>query len=261
MSLRIFKSPTIAAGSNAKTVKGDSVYQTAIMYLAPHTQSTVGNVCPMAIMAGCDQACLYKAGRAELFASIPAARIAKTQRYFKSRVAFMAELVRDLEKFVKHCAKQDVKPACRLNGTSDIQWEIAHPVERQGMRHASIFEAFPEVVFYDYTKITKRTYRDLPANYSLTLSYSAANPLYAASVVQAASTNGVNVAVVFRTKKMRNAVMASRFTVGSNGAAMTRDVINGDETDMRFLDPKGVIVGLYAKGPGKKDTTGFVLDV
>jgi len=35
-------------------------------------------------------------------------------------------------------------------------------------------------------------------------------------------------------------------------------VFNGDESDLRFLDPQGVIVGLYAKGKAKKDTSGFV---
>ena len=36
-------------------------------------------------------------------------------------------------------------------------------------------------------------------------------------------------------------------------------VINGDENDLRFLDPKGVVVGLKAKGKAKTDTTGFVV--
>ena len=31
-----------------------------------------------------------------------------------------------------------------------------------------------------------------------------------------------------------------------------------NESDLRFLDPKGHIVGLYAKGKAKKDTSGFV---
>lgn len=254
MSLKEFKSKTIAAGNNAKTVKGDSVYQTAIMYLAPHKASLMGNVCPMAATAMCIEACLYGAGRAEFLPSIPKARIAKTERYFRNRAAFMAELVRDLSRFVKHCAAQDVKPACRLNGTSDIQYEIAHPVERNGQKFASIFEAFPEVVFYDYTKIYKRCYRTLPANYSLTLSYSAANPAYAAAIMQTARETGCNVATVFRSKAARNALLAT----GWNGLP----VIDGDKTDMRFLDDKGVIVGLYAKGKaGRADQSGFVVDI
>ena len=254
MSTKIFKSPTILAGLNAKTVKGDKAgdYATAIMYLAPASQSLMGNVCPMAQTAGCEMGCLSKAGRAGMFTSIEKARIAKTQRYFADRFAFMAELVRDIYKFTKRCAKHGVKPAVRLNGTSDIQWEIGHPVYRNGERFASIFEAFPEVQFYDYTKVYKRAYRKLPANYALCLSYSNANSAYADAVWKAAMETGTNIAVVYRTKELRDRLVADR------GPA-ERPIINGDETDMRFTDPRGVIVGLYAKGPAKKDTTGFVV--
>ena len=262
-ALKEFKSRTIAAGANAKTVKGDKIYQTAIMYLAPASASGVGNVCAMAETAKCIEGCLFKAGRAAFTPSINPARIAKTRRYFADRSAFMAELVRDLTSFTRHCARIGVKPAVRLNGTSDIQWEIAHPCVRNGQTFDSIFAAFPDVTFYDYTKIIKRAYRALPANYSLTLSYSAANQNYAASVIKAARETGLNVAVVYRHKAFRDSLLAegallAADTFGLNNA-IHLSVINGDETDMRFLDKQGVIVGLYAKGPAKKDTSGFVI--
>jgi len=250
-----FKSPTIRAGGNAKTIKGDKRgdYQTAIMYLAPARMAGGANICPMAQLAGCDPThgggCLVNEGRARLMSSINIARIAKTRRYLDNRAAFIAELVRDLERFVRHTARHGVKAAVRLNGTSDIQWEVAHPCERNGKRFASLFEAFPEVTFYDYTKIYKRAYRALPSNYSLTLSYSEANQGYADAIMKAHSDTGLNVAVVYRTKALRNAMVI-------NGNFPT---IDGDQTDMRFLDPKGVIVGLYAKGTSKRDTTGFVI--
>lgn len=252
----MFKSKTIRSGGNAKTIKGDKLgnYETAIMYLAPASQSLLGNVCPMAQQAACEMGCLSKAGRAGMFSSIVEARIAKTQRYFRDRAVFMADLVKDVAAFVRYCDKRGVKPAVRLNGTSDIQWEVAHPCYRDGERFASIFEAFPEVEFYDYTKIYKRVSRKLPANYSLTLSYSEANRAYADAVKQAATWSRVNVAVVFRTKAIRDSYMASGF----EGV----EVLDGDETDMRFTDPKGHthVIGLYAKGPAKRDTSGFVID-
>ncbi|AIK68472.1 hypothetical protein Lo5R7ANS_02 [Mesorhizobium phage vB_MloP_Lo5R7ANS] len=261
--LTMYRGTLIRSGGNAKTIKGDKAgeYETAIMYLAPASQSLMGNVCPMAIMAGCEKACLFKAGRAGIFEAIPAARIAKTQRYFSDRVAFMAELHRDIAAFVRYCNRKGVKPAVRLNGTSDIQWEVGHPVA--GFK--SIFEAFPMVQFYDYTKITKRAYRALPANYALTLSYSEANPAYAAAVIKAACETGLNMAVVYRSKAIRDNMLYSGDAFGdaSNGVVSTtrviRQVIDGDETDMRFSDPRGVIVGLYAKGPAKRDTSGFVV--
>lgn len=251
-----FKSPTIRAGGNAKTVKGDKAgqYQTAIMYLAPHKAALLGNVCPMAEIAGCVKACLFNEGRARFTPSINPARIAKTQRYFADRQAFIAELVRDLEKFVRHCERHKVKPAVRLNGTSDIQWETAHACERNGVRYESLFHAFPEIQFYDYTKIMKRAYKALPSNYALTLSYSAANQAYADSVVKAFRETGCNMAIVYRTKAYRDML------ISQNGSESSfADIINGDETDMRFLDRKGVIVGLYAKGTSKKDQSGFIV--
>lgn len=265
----MFSGTLIRSGNNAKTVKGDgATYETAIMYLAPYTASGMGNVCPMAETAGCVKGCLFTAGRAGTFPSINKARAAKTARYFKDRAAFMAELVRDIERFVRYCDKRGVKPAVRLNGTSDIQWEVGHPCVRdfdwcdEPWEFASIFEAFPEVQFYDYTKVYKRAYRALPENYSLTLSYSMANRAYANAVLQAASDTGMNVSIVFRTKATLAKMVARPLTfigAGMGCASVQRKIIDGDETDMRFTDPKGVIVGLYAKGAAKHDTTGFVL--
>ncbi|TPI67607.1 hypothetical protein FJ420_02020 [Mesorhizobium sp. B3-1-3] len=260
----MFKSKTIRSGGNAKTIKGDKLgnYETAIMYLAPASQSLLGNVCPMAQQAGCEMGCLSKAGRAGMFSSIVNARIAKTQRYFRDRATFMADLVKDVAAFVRYCDKRGVKPAVRLNGTSDIQWEVAHPCYRDGSRFGSIFEAFPEVQFYDYTKVYKRAYRSLPANYRLTLSYSMANVGYADAILTTARETGANVAVVFRTKAQRDEYTTrpeTFFAAQLGGASICRPVIDGDETDMRFTDPSGVIVGLYAKGPAKRDTSGFVI--
>lgn len=268
---KIFKSKTILAGLNAKTIKGDKreLYATAIMYLAPYTMAG-RNVCPMAETAGCIKGCLVNSGQAAVFSSINKARVAKTRRYLDNRVDFMAELVRDIERFVVWCAKHGVKPAVRLNGTSDIQWEVAHPCHRyvrtEGGKHvytafASIFAAFPEVQFYDYTKVYKRAYRTMPSNYSLTLSYSEANPAYADAVIGAARDTGMNMAVVYRTKALRDAIAASGGDHFHGATRVTnRRVIDGDETDMRFTDPKGVIVGLYAKGRNAKaDTSGFVI--
>jgi hypothetical protein len=261
---KIFHSPTIRAGNNAKTIKGDkaSEYATAIMYLAPAKMAGGANLCAMAHVAKCDPndggGCLYEAGRAAVHKSVNIARVNKTKRYLKSRSDFMTELVRDIKRFIKWCAKLGKKPAIRLNGTSDIQWEIAHPCIVDGVRYASLFAAFPEVQFYDYTKIVKRVLKPLPSNYHLTLSYSNANPDYAKSVVNAARESGANIAVVYRTKELRDDL--TQYPIHFEG--ITRAVINGDLTDMRFVDPSRVIVGLYAKGKAaKRDTSGFVIGV
>jgi hypothetical protein len=256
--LKPWKSRTIAAGANAKTVKGDDTYFTAIMYLAPYTSSGAGNLCATAHIAECHVGCLFRSGRAALFDSVNNARIAKTKRYFASRAAFMQELVRDISAFERRCKALGVKPAVRLNGTSDIPWEIAHPCTRNGVAFKSIFDAFPAVTFYDYTKVPKRVYRQLPANYSLTLSYSGANYAYGEMAMKAAFETGANLAVVFRSKTARDRAMQA--PLGTLTQFMGRPILNGDETDMRFLDPLKSIVGLYAKGPAKRDQSGFVVD-
>ena len=115
---------------------------------------------------------------------------------------------------------------------------------------ANIFQEFPEVQFYDYTKIANRKVKDIP-NYHLTWSYSNANPNYASYLNQVMLDNIMNVAVVYREP----------LPIG-----MTRwkgyPVVDGDQDDLRFLDPKGGhIVALYAKGKAKKDQTGFVQEV
>lgn len=233
----------IRVGGNAKTVKGDKggKYITGIMYLIPWTQSGMGNVCPMAEKAGCIDGCLVSAGRG-VMRNVHAGRQRKTEWFFRDRAGFMAQLVKDCKGLARYCQKHNVKPALRLNGTSDIRWETI-ACERDGTRYASIMEAFPEIQFYDYTKIANR--RNLPANYTLTFSYSAATDLYKRQA-DIALANGMNMAVVWRTKD----AIPAQF--------MGRDVIDGDETDMRFLDPSNVIVGLYAKGKAKQDMTGFV---
>ncbi len=245
----MFRGKLIASGSNAKTVKGDgSDFETAIMYLAPFTLAGAGNVCSMAAIAACWQGCLNSAGRGA-FNNVQKARIRKTRQYMTERAQFMADLVADLEAFSRYCARKNVRPCVRLNGTSDIMWERGHPVMRGNMRHGSLMAAFPDITFYDYSKIYKRVDRPLPTNYRLTLSYSGANADYAAEITKRVESGMANAAIVFRNRKRVEAELKKEKT------------IDGDETDMRFLDPQGgYVVALYAKGKAKRDTSGFVVD-
>lgn len=216
---------------NTKTVKGEKLgYQTYIMHLAPSTLSGY-NTCPMA-SAGCAASCLNTAGRGQ-FTATQTARIRKTIWFFENRESFMAQLVKDVEAAIRKATREGFIPTFRLNGTSDIRWENI-PVGG----YANIMEMFPTVQFYDYTKLPNR--RNIPANYHLTFSRSESNDQY----VQVAMQNGMNVAVVF--DKMPDTFAG-------------RTVIDGTETDLRFLDGSNVIVGLEAKGKAKRDTSGFVI--
>jgi hypothetical protein len=222
---------------------------TAPLHLAPHTLSGY-NVCPMASL-GCIQACLNTAGRGGMFKageqsnSIQRARIRKTKMFFEQRELFFDYLRSDIEKLLRLSAKNSLSCGVRLNATSDIPWESYKPYENSSK---SIFEIFPDVMFYDYTKRTNRT--NIPKNYHLTFSLSEDNEKQAESMIK----RGMNVAVVYSSKN---------FPVKDFIGMQRTKVINGDEHDFRPLDgtfKKGVIVGLKAKGKAKKNgtSTGFV---
>lgn len=232
---------------NPKILKGlKQGFNTYILHLAPANLSGY-ETCPKRT-AGCTAACLNTAGRGGMFKKgentnmIQQARIRKTKMFFENRVQFMADLVKDIELAIKQSAKKDLTPVFRLNGTSDLAWE-KYEVVRGGKLFRNIFDAFSEVTFYDYTKIPGRKVKDI-ANYSLTFSEADDNALETLNAIRA----GMNVATVFGIKK--NTPMPKMW----NGLP----VFNGDDSDLRFLDPKGVVVGLYAKGKAKKDTSGFV---
>jgi hypothetical protein len=232
---------------NPKVLKGMAQgYNTYILHLAPADLSGYETCAKRT--AGCTAACLNTAGRGGMFKRgentnvIQQARIRKTKMFFENRVEFMTTLVKDIELGIKQSKKMELVPVFRLNGTSDLSWE-KYEVVRNGKLFRNIFTAFPEVQFYDYTKVLGRKVKEY-SNYQLTFSAADGND----SDVLRAMNEGLNVAVVFGIKK----------TLPMPVDYLSRPVFNGDESDLRFLDPKGVIVGLYAKGKAKKDTTGFV---
>jgi hypothetical protein len=232
---------------NPKVLKGmKQGFNTYILHLAPANVSGY-ETCPKRT-AGCTAACLNLAGRGGMFKRgettnvIQEARKRKTKLFFENRTEFMVQLVKDIELAIKQSAKLDLIPVFRLNGTSDLAFE-KYEVVRNGVTYRNIFAAFPEVQFYDYTKILGRKFRDIP-NYHLTFSAADGNDVD----VLKAIAQGYNIATVFGIKK------TEPMPESYNGLP----VFNGDDSDLRFLDPKGVVVGLYAKGKAKKDTTGFV---
>ena len=229
----------LSIDTNAKTIKGQlKGYLTGILYLAPSNESGVVNTCGYASQ-GCSAACLFTAGRGA-FQNVRKARVEKTMLFHSAKAEFMDQLVDDVKALKKKAEKLGFNPCVRLNGTSDISWETI-PVGKA----SNIFELFPDVPFYDYTKNIKKVLKlkENPlTNYSLTFSRSESN----ASHAELALSLGVNVAMVFKDLEKVD-------------FAFNRPVINGDESDLRFLDPKGVIVGLKAKGKAKHDNSGFVL--
>jgi len=237
--------------TNAKTVKGERLgYLTGVLYLAPAKLSGY-QVCAMAATAQCEKACLNLAGLGGVYTSIQKSRIAKTRRFFEDRDNFMLDVVKSIRGLIKLARKprrvkgrfaKRYQVLVRLNGTSDIRWELV-PVTIDGVTYANLMLAFPDVQFYDYTKLANR--RNLPDNYDLTFSYSGVKA-YAPQVAKAQKAL-MRIAVVFRHVED----IPKRF-IGLR-------CIGGDNSDVRHIERQNVVVALYAKGPAKHDATGFVV--
>lgn len=227
---------------NPKAVKAQSYgWLNAIHYMAPHRLAAVGNLCGDA-SPGCIELCLgAHSGAAIYYPSVMRSRIAKAKRFMKDRKAYMRDMRKAIIAAAKLAARKAMRLCVRPNGSTDLAWEAIR--DDEGL---TLPERFPAIQFTDYTKSFKRALAHaqgkLPANVHLTFSRSETNEEQCKLVLAA----GGNVAVVFR-----GAIPATYL-----GAL----VINGDEHDLRHLDPRGVIVGLTPKGPAaRRDKSGFVV--
>ena len=223
---------------NHKTIKGEKFgWKTFGLHLAPYKLAGI-NVCPHATV-GCSTACLNTAGRG-VMRSVQDARIKKTKWFHQDRHGFLLQLYKEIKSAVKSTAKTELGSCFRLNLTSDLPWENLWVVEEH-----------PKQTFYDYTKSKNRMFGYLggchwgswPENYHLTFSRSEVTE---DEQVHEICDRGGNVAIVFRDH------------LPSHWQGI--EVIDGDISDLRFQDPRGVIVGLRAKGLAKKDETGFVIE-
>ena len=221
-------SKALLTTNNAKTIKGEKLgYITYILYMSAYTQNAKGiNVCSHA-SAGCAASCLVGSGFGGMYTGVQKGRIDKTNYFLSNRTAFLFQLKSEIEKAIrKHEGNAIV--TIRLNGTSDLPYEKYKVFDGK-----NIFEVFPSVQFYDYTKNHTRFDKVLPSNYHLTFSRSETNHEKAMELLN----RGINVAMVF--DKLPNTFEGF-------------EVINADLDDLRFLDKKGVICGLkYKKMTGK----------
>jgi hypothetical protein len=244
-----FKLPStlLNVDGNAKTVKGQSAgYLTGILYLAPANLAGVGNLCPHA-SAGCLSACLFTAGFAGIYEAVNVARVMRTRFLHDDRKLFLEVLVGEIKAVICRAEKLGLKPAIRLNGTSDLPWENLAP---------ELFKTFSDVQFYDYTKSFKRAIAyakgSMPANYHLTFSLAENN----ATLANLALDAGVNVAAVVTGLKSKTIVLPT--------STVERKVFDADRHDLRFTDRvgrdgRGRVGILTAKGKAKRDVSGFVL--
>ena len=237
----------LGIGNDAKTKKGEKLgVDTGILYLAPASNATPKGetLCEKAVEAVCIKACLYGAGRGRM-SSVENARLYKTLFLLQERELFMQTLIAECKANAAKSARNGRTFAVRPNGTSDVDF-------------SELAAACPEVQVYDYTKNIERLGR-MPSNYHLTASYSGASTEYKHSVLDAVM-RGFNAAVVFRDRAAAEKAI--------NTGWLGFECIDGDEHDVRYMDKRatvpgqaGYIVALYAKGPAKRDRTGFVIDL
>lgn len=227
----------ILGESSPKTLKSlKKRFLTAICYLLPDD-----DICPHAKLAGCMGPCLNTAGRGAM-TTVQQARARKTQFFREHRQAFMLSMCADVWSLVQKARRIKMDPLVRPNGTSDIPWENI-VIECYGM---TMFQLFPDVQFYDYTKHPSRKLDGkAPGNYDLTYSFSALTPK---PISIKGLTNPANrrTAVVFH----RREDIPETFRGWP--------VIDGDDTDVRHIEPSNVVVALYAKGKAKHEENSFV---
>lgn len=213
----------LSIGNDAKTVKGEKLnYMTGILYLYP---SESPDICP-AHTSECISNCLVGSGHGR-FENVQSARIKKTRLFKDDYNKFIDQLYEDIDKLIIRANKKGMVPCVRLNGTSDINWMS---IKKSPIKY------FKDVQFYDYTKVPGylKIFKKYD-NYDLTFSYNGLNWDFCEKVLK----DGVNVSKIFFQK------LPSDFKSFS--------VINGDENDLRFLDPKGSIVGLKHKKTKKEN--------
>jgi len=197
---------------------------TYIIYLAPADLSGY-NVCPKHTIE-CKKACLSESGhnRIDIHNVINTARINKTKLFFQNRAFFTSWLYAEIVAYKLQAESKGMEFAVRFNGTSDIDPTLFV------YNGKTFFELFPTVQFYDYTKVAKRfSLTKEYKNYDLTYSFSGKNW----DECERALNSGVRVAVVFEKRLPKT--------------YKGYPVVNADETDLRYLDPKTVICGLKFK--------------
>lgn len=210
----------------------------------------------------CRDSCLIFAGQNASTRYNTYRKVAQVMALLQQPVAFMRMLVESIDKWLIDCTfykrprkEMEFSPFFRLNMLSDIPWERLAPW---------LFSRFKPVEngrplrWYDYTKVPdRRAMPGFPANYDLTFSLSGddENEAYARREMELYDSK---VAVVFLGKKKSAKGEWEPILVKGDKASKQvplpdgfwgMDVVDGDRSDVRPHDKKGVCVGLRWKIP------------
>jgi hypothetical protein len=205
--------------------------------------------CPQSAI--CEALCLGEtSGQNQLYGGVGQYRSGpRLSQYLKTEALvvhpreFAIALYSEIDRFRKDGIKNDYQPTVRLNVTTDFAPKVFE----------SIINAFPEVMFYDYTKLDSSP---IAENHHITYSSTGVSQVVNGKTVVNPHTNwnrmvrklngGFNVAMAFTSR-----TAMPKFIVDEK-SGQTFQVWNGDNYDARFLDPKredgiGMIVGLTNK--------------
>lgn len=224
---------------------------TYCLYLAPSDLSGY-NVCPNGKY--CKDFCLFTSGHnlmdirkqmasnndmdlSIITSKITRSRIIKTKLFFENRTFFMRWLIDEIRIAKLTAEVNGYDFSVRLNGTSDIK------VTDFEFNGECILDIFKDVQFYDYTKVypylalTKKF-----SNYDITYSYNG----YNWSLCEQALKSGYRVSVVFEKVRAKKGKLVREQQILPKTFKGYK-VINGDNSDIRYVEPSGVIVGLEFK--------------
>ena len=199
------------------------------LYLAPwnmsgHQVCAGGKHCHEFCLSGSGQNKIDELARGKDGSKINISRIKKTRLFYENKPLFMKILVHEIKKAEKRARDLNLPFAIRLNCTSDLSPELFVDPET-GL---NILQLFPNVQFYDYTKVPNRIkLLGKYNNYDLTFSFDGYNWETAKEFIE----NGGRAAVVFAGDKLPETYKGYK-------------VINGNNYDMRFLDPGNCVIGL-----------------
>ena len=224
----------LSVSNDAKTIKGEKYgYRTHVLYFAA-ADTSCHEVCHWR-NAECTKVCLDTAGRCNML-SVKTARIKKTRRYFADKKKFISDLKEEIETTAASATRAGYIPVYRLDGTSDL-----------GLAQR-IAPEFPTLQFYDYTKNFKR--KPL-ANWDITYSYDGFNWDKCEEKLSGLDyTKNVG--------PMSRIAMVFRDSLPQTYRGWP--VVDGDQSDLRFLDKKSVIVGLKIKGGKKRIAPNFFVE-
>jgi hypothetical protein len=213
---------------SVKVVKGEKLgYLTGVAYLSPAVKAGGVNTCSHETIAKCGDPCLARSGQMSGKEAIEA-RADRLSLLTKDPALFFEILRREIWRLSARARRKNLVPVFRLNGTTDLDYTQIR------FNGKTIFEHFPDLRFYDYTK--NPNLAENYTNHGVHITFSFYKRAKTERLLELLD-RGINIAIAYRDKLPDFQMIGGR----------KFEVINGDTHDLRFLDRRGVVVGLKYK--------------